>query len=381
LPLLLNSHIAIILYIFTEFATATSRHIESANWTKLYAPDYDSMRDNDLDKLQAGDRIHNGDEQKGKAKEAPASSAAAQSGSASADGSSENAQATDVSTLSRLTSSTLALGSSLVSAPDVGALGGSTSKAGSGSNTRLGTTALAETSHPRLQTSAGPSGSIRSAQVQDHIQREEAAFSQFLEGVDSSAVSGIAPEDVSSRLVIDHTNHEATSVQSQPGAGQHQFAENDGLDVVKLLDQGYDEVMMMDPVVPLSKDQELRLKQALFGAGSSADDGGKHATDWSNILNFVPEYVSNGSSGWGYRELSGHMGTSDTMQASEIWADQWGDVLSRYTDEVWGDLGSLVQEAREEAKKIQSREGEASPAEAKAILRLRQILSHIRDSR
>ncbi|ETS86792.1 hypothetical protein PFICI_00620 [Pestalotiopsis fici W106-1] len=337
------------------------------------------MKGSEPDKSQPADQVHDGHEQKGKAKEAPTCNSSAQNDQANVGGSVEKVQPTDASILSRFTTSTLALGSSLLTTPDIGALGSPTIKAGPASNTGLGT-ALGETSNSKRQTSASSGDSIRSAQVQGHIQREEAAFAQFLDGVDSSAVSENVPENVPNRLVCDSLNREGTVFQSQSDAS-HRLADSDGLEVVKLLDAGYDEVMLMDPVIPLSKPQELRLKQALFGEGSNADEAGKQASDWSNILNFVPEYISNGSSGWGYNELSGHLGTSDTLEASEIWADQWGDVLSRYTDEVWGDLGSLVQEAREEARKIQKHEGDSGPSETKALMRLRQILSHIRDNR
>lgn len=324
------------------------------------------------------DQIHNGDWGKGKGKEQPASTISSQNSEDVAARLSDDRRPPDASAMSRLANSTLALGSSLLSAPDISSLEVSTSKAGpASSDARLGT-AMGETSDPRSQTSVGSSESLRSPQVRNHIQREEAAFAQFLEGIDPSAVSGSTPGDVPSTLVDNLSNREGTDLRLQSDAG-HRIADSDGLEVVKLLDHGYSEVMLADPAVPLTKDQELRLRQALFREGSSADDTGKYASDWSNLLNFVPEYISNGTSGWGYRELSGHMGTPDTMEASEIWAEQWGDVLSRYTEEVWGDLGALVQEAKQEAGRIKSHEGDVGPSGPKAILRLRQILSHIRN--
>ncbi|KAK6198345.1 Dynamin- GTPase protein [Pestalotiopsis sp. IQ-011] len=308
------------------------------------------MNGDDAGKSHPVDQIHNGGWGKGKGKEKPASTISSQNSENVAARLSDDRRPPDASAMSRLANSTLALGSSLLSAPDISS----------------------------LEVSTSSSESLRSPQVRNHIQREEAAFTQFLEGTDPSAVSGSTPEDVPSTLVDNFPNREGTDLRLQSDAG-HRIADSDGLEVVKLLDHGYSEVMLADPAVPMTKDQELRLRQALFREGSSADDTGKHASDWSNLLNFVPEYISNGTSGWGYRELSEHMGTPDTMEASEIWAEQWGDVLSRYTDEVWGDLGALVQEARQEAGRIKSHEGDVGPSGPKAILRLRQILSHIRD--
>ncbi|KAI9707039.1 MAG: hypothetical protein M1812_008153 [Candelaria pacifica] len=65
---------------------------------------------------------------------------------------------------------------------------------------------------------------------------------------------------------------------------------------------------------------------------------------------------------------------SDAM-AMEYYSG-WEGVLSRYTDEVWGDLLPIVKEARADIKHVL--EG-AQPLEPKAAQRLKMILGHLRE--
>ena len=68
--------------------------------------------------------------------------------------------------------------------------------------------------------------------------------------------------------------------------------------------------------------------------------------------------------------------TSEPSAARHAWMEQWGDVLTRYTDEVWGDLLPLVKEARREVEDIEN--DPATTEQPKALRRLGAILGHLR---
>ncbi|CAH0000937.1 unnamed protein product [Clonostachys byssicola] len=156
-----------------------------------------------------------------------------------------------------------------------------------------------------------------------------------------------------------------------------QAEEMDGLAVVNILSQPDSDEMMPtgdDFDTGLSPEAASKLRSALF-------DTGLHGREllWNDMLNFTPQFLVNSSDGIneGAEQLTG---TSDQTGATNIWIQQWGDVLSHYTDEVWGDLGPLVSEARQEIKNIASQDeaGQAAPGQAKALGRLRMIVAHLR---
>ncbi|CAG9939455.1 unnamed protein product [Clonostachys rosea f. rosea IK726] len=156
-----------------------------------------------------------------------------------------------------------------------------------------------------------------------------------------------------------------------------QIEEMDGLAVVNILSQPDPDEMMPtgdDFDTGLSPEAASKLRSALF-------DTGLHGWEllWNDMLNFTPQFLVNPSDGIneGAQQLTG---TSEQTGATNIWIQQWGDVLSHYTDEVWGDLGPLVSEARQEIKNIASQDeaGQAAPGQARALGRLRMIIAHLR---
>lgn len=284
---------------------------------------------------------------------------------------SDEARPTDTSVASRIAASAMALGSSLVTRPENPGRLGPADKAGP-SITSLEPSTGGPVDYYRSQTASGSGNSMRSTHVQEHTEREEAAFSKFLEGTDPLEPVLYHAEDGLGQVSMDTPSREP---HMSRGGG---YAYDDGLAVVKLLDSGYEEVTRPEPDVPLATEEARSLREALFGGSTNREEHGS-ATDWENILNLVPQFILTGNSSWDVGdEARGHLGTPDIAEARQIWADQWWDVLSRYTDDVWGDLGSLAQEAREEIRKVRESGGDASPAETKAIQRLRQILAHVR---
>lgn len=157
------------------------------------------------------------------------------------------------------------------------------------------------------------------------------------------------------------------------------FEAQDGAAVVDLLSRPHDfdmEPTHEDRDDRITPELAAKLREVLFGPGAPR-------LNWDNLLDFTPNFVQ--APAGNPEEAALHLGTTDQGLAREIWLGQWEDVLSAYNDEVWGDLGELVQGARDEVEKLASREpdsdqGDHSGAERGALGRLRMILAHVRGS-
>lgn len=160
---------------------------------------------------------------------------------------------------------------------------------------------------------------------------------------------------------VDHNGH---SIQSQSIREQ---TASDGSDVIQLLSMPEEEPNYSESNELLSEQETARLREAFFANGTS------HPT-WDRLLSFSPEFVSDPGNSHAARS---HMGTEDTIVARDLWLQQWQDVLGSYTDEVWGDLEPLVEEAKREIETSRLRTDTRSP-ESKALDRLRQLLAHVR---
>ena len=121
--------------------------------------------------------------------------------------------------------------------------------------------------------------------------------------------------------------------------------------------------------VPLSREESARLRKALFDTGSSWPF-------WDQMLNFTPNALTLPTDGGEQAHALVGMPEADT--ARTVWLRQWNDVLSSYTDAVWGDLGPLVEEAKHEVEELEDTEMSGNMAEAKAVERLRLVLAHVR---
>lgn len=152
------------------------------------------------------------------------------------------------------------------------------------------------------------------------------------------------------------------------------YEATDGAAVVELLSQPDDSELMPDYREHddgLSPEGVEKLRAALFSSPRSG-------LPWDDLLNFTPQFVAHPQANGTDTEI--HLGTTDPNAAKHIWLDQWSDVLSAYTDEVWGDLGTLAAEARQEVKDLaehplvqdQDQLGQG------ALGRLRMILAHVR---
>ncbi|KAI1479848.1 hypothetical protein F4774DRAFT_380040 [Daldinia eschscholtzii] len=208
--------------------------------------------------------------------------------------------------------------------------------------------------------------SFKAAQSQEQGAKAESTFREFLNN--STSLLG---------------KHESSSVKT---GGVEQIYKSslgkiqrsvpsidpaDGMDVVELLDSGYGEIEETD--LALTDTEQATLHHHLFGDDES---GGRPLRKrWDDALNFFPGLGSNSS---GIQEYANLLGTSDMEEARSIWVSQWQGVLSSYTDEVWGELGPLVNQARKELTGLSEPYEEAPPSKLKAVRRLQQLLRHIR---
>ncbi|KAI0379704.1 hypothetical protein F5Y04DRAFT_258973 [Hypomontagnella monticulosa] len=208
-------------------------------------------------------------------------------------------------------------------------------------------------------------GAFKTTQTREQNIPGESDFSLFLDGAD---MPKIAETSNIQTHEYEQTYHPISGPTPQtPGA-----AATDGLDVVNLLESGYDEVEDTDIFLTWAGRETLRHR--LF----SDDDIWKDASErrqWEHALNFFPDPESNGNGIQIYADL---LGMQNLEEAKSIWINQWQRVLSSYTEDVWGELEPLVKVARDELADLSRPDGEASPSHLKALHRLRQILNHIR---
>lgn len=248
---------------------------------------------------------------------------------------------------------------------------GQTSRA-SGSAQRVGESSV------RFQHTAPSGPSFRGSQSQAHIAAEESAFAAFLDGTSElQPPESMSPLDTAWRV---HAGAREGSAVPASGINMSSSVEEqqrrDGEAVVSLLAAG-DEVIFPDEAEDdvMSPEERNNLRRALFGDTPSA--AAVSPDQWDNVLNFIPAYLR--SNDLRSREEGLALtGAQDRDAEWSNWVEQWSDVLTRYTNEVWGDLGALVEQARSELEQLESAKLDDAPPETKAIRRLQAILGHLR---
>lgn len=290
-------------------------------------------------------------------------------------------QAGGDSVLSRLGQSATALSKSVVQGtPSVKDLANaaSSAKIGASSSSRTLDTLVDNSSKATASSSSG-TGEFRSGHTHAHVAAEEAAFSDFL---DSTSVS--VPAETSGLAkaweVATSTSITPKSSSASQGAADFSVAEQqarDGVEVVRLLSQSGEEMPEHEGQMNVSEAEFKSLRQALFDDGSPAQTS---ASDWNNMLNFIPDFLC----GQGDRHGRGisesrymNLGVTDTTEAGQLWLDEWNRVLTSYNDEVWGDLGDLVQQARSEVQRIRDSQEGQTP-DPTALRRLQAVLTRVR---
>ncbi|KAI1634369.1 hypothetical protein F4809DRAFT_532292 [Biscogniauxia mediterranea] len=277
------------------------------------------------------------------------------------------------SLLSRLATSTTRLTSGLIThQPDsnyINAVLTSSKPGTSGTSTsqRAGTSAKEISYNGNATTWPTHEHTFKSVHAQQHVNQEEASFSRFYH---PSGLDQTEPQRVETTSAEQNLWQSGPSQQVSHGA---LYSMSDGAEVVRLLDSDY-EGAIEEADIPMTSDERLALRQALF------TEDGNMGKAWEDVLGFLPEFFSDNDSSAAYARLSGHLGVSDPELAREIWITQWKDVLSSYTDEVWGDLSGLVGRAREELQTLAAPQGQDRPTGLQALRRLQQILAHVRGS-
>ncbi|KAL2137064.1 hypothetical protein VTI74DRAFT_9670 [Chaetomium olivicolor] len=238
--------------------------------------------------------------------------------------------------------------------------------------------ARAGESSVQLRSNIASGETMRIGQTQEHIAQEETSFAAFLDS-DSVPMLSEPSEQLEGawRSAIPRGVPVAGTMDLPSQSVMEQEA-RDGADVVALLSSGGDLDQVFEHVhAPASQEDLAGLRKALFGEGA---DRNTSSIPWDNMLNFIPEYLQSHTalatrSG---DALSMHLGSTDPDETWQAWIGQWSRVLTSYQDEVWGDLGALVEEARAEVQRIEeAKPGEKAPEPA-ALLRLRAILGHLR---
>ncbi|KAL8370971.1 hypothetical protein RB595_001026 [Gaeumannomyces hyphopodioides] len=233
---------------------------------------------------------------------------------------------------------------------------------------------------PRSAT-ASSSGAFRSTAAEAHAAQSEAEFSAFLDGTSVHLPSGQSELDAAWSRAHGRDREWQGVV---PTVATNSIADQearDGLEVIDLLTRPETEPdLVMEENV--SAAEAAALRSALFDSGPG---GRVSSVEWDNMLNFIPDFtrpdpgaVPGSANAIKSAESQTALGLPHGPEAEKVWLDQWMGVLTAYNEEVWGDLGSLVQQAKEEVQQLEDLQPGETPPKAKAVLRLQQILGHIR---
>ena len=290
----------------------------------------------------------------------------------------------DLSILSRVAASATGLARSAFASPNgndpnqraVAAL--ANSGKGQASSTG-GSSAWAESSRALQQPVLQPSSSnaFRPTQGEEHIRKSENEFSSFLDGIGTFTPS-------------QNPGHEHLG-SLDSGFGEAWTRSRDALNSTPSRLNGRQTVAEQelhdgeDALVVLSAPEDMNI---LFGASEDEEnyDWGLAHEQMSQLRAMIKDILPPPEPHQSIvrsspLNLIPHVDNTDFINASsqaavDAWRDQWQDVLTRYTDEVWGELLPLVKEARKEVEELQS--GEGPTVQPKALRRLGSVLGHLR---
>lgn len=220
--------------------------------------------------------------------------------------------------------------------------------------------------------------SVKSGHSEEHERVSEQEFASFLDGIDT-----FTPSEPSGTMGVDsykdigatwgqawahaQTIEPQESVSSAaPNRTVAEQEAQDGQEVLDLLSStGWiskefealpEDQAPEDYTWGLSPEQISQIKIMTRHLGIPVSHMG---VDINHPLNLVPELDTESREHW-------------------KWIVEWEGVLTRYSDEVWGSLLPLVQEARQEVEEI--REQYTIPERPTAVRRLEAILGHLRRS-
>jgi hypothetical protein len=221
-----------------------------------------------------------------------------------------------------------------------------------------------------------------------HIQNSESGYSSFLGGTDSFAPStnsfqqshlvGHEPfrDSVGNLFVREYTAGEYKGESRYTSVEKQQ--QSDGAEILAILSTPNVTADLLDAfheeeAIDWHLTQEHR--SALLAKMKEHDGLDRLPNIVSETCSFPP-FAGNIEEEsylyFGYR--------MEREEAQRTWKDQWGEVLTHYADEVWGDLLPLVEEARKEVEVLKEDPKATIVEQPKALRRLGLILSHLRES-
>ncbi|KAK0383102.1 hypothetical protein NLU13_9015 [Sarocladium strictum] len=168
------------------------------------------------------------------------------------------------------------------------------------------------------------------------------------------------------------TNEHSLPPLSQSTVGEQEAKDGDA--VLQILDEPSYDSGILENFRPddsddfLSPEERARLQKALFGEP-------RRGTPWATLLDPAQDLIPQLD-----EEETTEMlfGETELDSARQQWLDQWRDVLTSYTDEVWGDLGPLASEAQAEVSHMLENPNSESKKTDQALHRLRLVLAHLR---
>jgi hypothetical protein len=253
---------------------------------------------------------------------------------------------------------------------------------------------------PTLQGQSLPS--IRAGHREEHIRDTESEFSSFLDSIDSFTPSSepYGKTEPSSReqaldILPDHLNVVTDTRSNKAGEARYNTVDeqqqHDGDLVLSILSypsatsDELDVLSVNEDVFDWDlTDQQISRLRALMDELFPAPE--QHISlPVEHPLNLVPNMVSTPTTSdpvpsmdKNLEESYIYFGDIPGNSGRQMWMEQWEGVLTRYTDEVWGNLLPLVTEAREEVRAIRRDHPGTTIEQSKALRRLRLVLDHVR---
>jgi hypothetical protein len=224
----------------------------------------------------------------------------------------------------------------------------------------------------------------------DHIRQAEAEFSSFLDGVESFMPSQNLTAHSRGNLNGDFDDVWARSQPSgglilQEAAKPRSFGEQqrlDGEEVVNMLSSSGGIEGRFEPPQEDDEDYDWGLSHEQISQLRAMTKDlfppvEPHMTiHRDHPFNLFPKFDHIGMGAQATAPEKYLDGKAQLVTSSSTWKEQWEDVLTGYTDEVWGNLLPLVKEARKEVGELQH--NPSASEQPKALRRLGAILGHLR---
>ncbi|RDW88138.1 hypothetical protein BP6252_00170 [Coleophoma cylindrospora] len=272
----------------------------------------------------------------------------------------------------------------------------------SGAATRLTERDLSAEQQHSSASLPGFSNAFRQDQSQEHIQKSENEFSSFLDGIDSFSPSqdftqgpqeeqALDAAGANEKKPFDHrwgelwANQQYVNRSKLTRGRTKQFRisiaeqeSRDGQEVLQLLSAPTTEELPTDPENEevewnLTVEQISHLRAMTRDLFPQVDSHKPIPSD--HPLNLIPDFGASDVMMMPVTDMNTEESSVYASLNRESFKEQWEDVLTRYTDEVWGGLLPLVKEARKEIEQMS--DTEQTFQQPKALRRLGAILGHL----